>query len=254
MLTDELKTISGDSAGQIIEVASAIRGPKLYLPAKGAVDAVVATILLIVASPLIVAAMMLVRLTSRGPAIFSQLRLGRDGRAFTIYKIRTMYHDCERISGPQWATRDDPRVTPVGRFLRLTHLDELPQLWNVVRGEMSLVGPRPERPEFVVELDKAIPHYRSRMLVRPGMTGLAQVQLPPDADYDSVRRKLACDLYYIQRVGFLLDLKILCSTASYLLGIPFDVPRLLFRVPSGKPVEEAYRSLAETGAARVQPT
>jgi lipopolysaccharide/colanic/teichoic acid biosynthesis glycosyltransferase len=254
MLTEEVRCINGVEPGQAVGVASEVPGPRLYLRTKGGIDFVVAAGLLVLAMPLILIAMVLVRLTSRGPALYSQRRLGRDGRPFTIYKIRSMYQDCERLSGPQWSSQDDPRVTPVGRYLRLTHLDELPQLLNVLRGEMSLVGPRPERPEFVTELDKAIPHYRERMLVRPGLTGLAQVQLPPDTDLESVRRKLACDLYYIQRVSFLLDLKILCSTASYLGGISFNVPRLLFRVPSGQPVEDAYRQLVETGAARVQST
>lgn len=254
MITEEMNYICSDEFDWAVGVSSRARWSKLYLKIKSAIDFTAAAALLIIAMPLILAAMTLVRLTSRGPALYSQQRLGREGRPFTIYKIRSMYRDCERLSGPQWSSQDDPRVTPVGKYLRFTHLDELPQLWNVLRGEMSLVGPRPERPEFVVELDKAIPHYRERMLVRPGLTGLAQVQLPPDTDLESVRRKLACDLYYIQRIGLLLDLKILCSTASYLAGIPFDVPRLLFRIPSGQPVEDAYRQRVEAGAARVQPT
>ena len=106
------------------------------------------------------------------------MRLGKNGRPFRLHKIRTMRHDCEKATGPRWAVPGDPRITPLGRFLRQTHLDELPQLWNVLRGEMSLVGPRPERPEFVPDLEQAIPHYRDRLLVRPGVTGLAQVQLP----------------------------------------------------------------------------
>src|SRR5207248_4660391 len=141
-------------------------------------------------------AMLLVKLTSPGPMLYTQTRLGRRGRPFTIYKIRTMLHDCESLTGPQWSTPGDTRITRVGRWLRRTHIDELPQLWNVLRGDMSLVGPRPERPEFIPELENAIPFYRDRLLVRPGITGLAQVQLPPDTDMDSVRRQLAHDIYY----------------------------------------------------------
>ena len=155
------------------------------------------------AAPLILLAMALVKLTSRGPAIYRQVRAGLGGRPFTIYKIRTMAHDCEARTGPVWATADDPRVTPLGRFLRRSHLDELPQLWNVLRGEMSLVGPRPERPEFVAQLQRAIPDYRRRLQVPPGVTGLAQVQLPPDTDLAGVRRKLVYDLYYIRRMELL---------------------------------------------------
>ena len=132
----------------------------------------------------------------------------RDGRPFTLFKIRTMAHDCEKASGARWSTPGDPRITRVGAFLRKTHLDELPQLWNVLRGDMSLVGPRPERPEFTPLLEQVVPHYRDRLAVRPGVTGLAQVQLPADTDLDSVRRKLAYDLYYIRHLNGWLDLRL----------------------------------------------
>jgi lipopolysaccharide/colanic/teichoic acid biosynthesis glycosyltransferase len=197
-------------------------------------------LLLLLLAPIMLLAMLFVKLTSRGPVCYCQTRLGRQGRPFTIYKIRTMYHNCERVTGPRWATAGDPRVTPLGRLLRRTHVDELPQLWNVLRGDMSLVGPRPERPEFVPQLEQAIPDYRDRLLVRPGMTGLAQVQLPPDSDLASVRRKLAYDLYYIQHISFWLDLQIVLSTLCYLARIPFSVSRNLFRVPSGEKIEQAY--------------
>src|SRR5207253_4196733 len=142
------------------------------------------------------------------PVFYSQIRLGRGGKPFAIYKIRTMTHNCEKVSGAQWSTPGDARITPVGRFLRKTHLDELPQLWNVLRADMSLVGPRPERPEFVPKLEHALPRYRDRLAVRPGVSGLAQVQLPPDTDLASVRRKLAHDLFYVERMSFWLDLRI----------------------------------------------
>src|SRR5205814_291249 len=115
----------------------------------------------------------LVRITSRGPAFYTQTRLGLRGRTFTIYKLRSMYEYCENHSGPLWSSKDDPRVTPLGRFIRRTHIDELPQLWNILRGDMSLIGPRPERPEFLPKLETIVPRYRERLRVRPGVTGLA---------------------------------------------------------------------------------
>lgn len=214
-----------------------------YASWKRAVDLALSCILLVPAVPLMVLGMALVRLTSRGPALYSQVRLGLHGRRYRIYKIRSMTDRCESQSGPRWSTPGDPRVTAIGRFLRATHLDELPQLWNVIRGDMSLVGPRPERPEFVGELERLIPHYSARMLVRPGITGLAQVQLPPDSDLESVRRKVACDLYYLRSLSLSLDLRILLSTMIGVVGLPFVVSRKLLRVPSGEPIESAYQDL-----------
>jgi lipopolysaccharide/colanic/teichoic acid biosynthesis glycosyltransferase len=137
----------------------------------------------------------------------------------------------------------DPRITPLGRFLRRIHLDDLPQLWNVLRGEMSLVGPRPERPEFAAALGQAIHHYDDRMLVRPGVTGLAQVQLPPDTDLASVRRKLAYDLYYIRNISIWLDLRLMFCTGVCLLGVPFHVVCRLFGLPQVAQVERYYSAL-----------
>jgi lipopolysaccharide/colanic/teichoic acid biosynthesis glycosyltransferase len=190
-----------------------------YLTRKRPLDVALALVLLVLAAPLILLAWLLVKLTSSGPGFYRQTRLGRGGRPFTLYKIRTMRHDCERVSGPCWSGPGDPRVLGVGWFLRRTHLDELPQLWNVLRGDMSLVGPRPERPEFLPQLEQAVPHYRDRLLVRPGVTGLAQVLAPPDTDLDSVRRKLAYDRDYLRRLGFWLDLRLLVATACYLVGL-----------------------------------
>jgi lipopolysaccharide/colanic/teichoic acid biosynthesis glycosyltransferase len=218
--------------------------PTAYLFFKRAADFFLAFLILVLTAPLLALVSLLVKLTSRGPILYTQTRLGLRGQPFTIYKIRTMVNDCEKVSGPRWAAlKGDPRTTPVGRFLRRTHIDELPQLWNVLRGDMSLIGPRPERPEFVPQLEQVIPYYRERLLVRPGMTGLAQVQLPGDTDLASVRRKLAYDLYYIQRLGFLMDLKILLATAGYIAKIPLSVTRWLSRLPSGIPVELAYEGL-----------
>ena len=194
-------------------------------------DFVAAILLLVPSLPLIALSMALVKSTSRGPALYSQTRLGRAGRPFKIYKIRSMVIDSE-AAGPRWSTAGDPRVTPIGRLLRRSHLDELPQLWNILRGEMSLVGPRPERPEFVRQLELALPRYRERLAIKPGVTGLAQVQLPPDTDLSSVRRKLECDLRYIEILSPWLDLRIIACTAFGLLGIPHSASRELFRVPT----------------------
>jgi lipopolysaccharide/colanic/teichoic acid biosynthesis glycosyltransferase len=178
-------------------------------------------LLLLIVLPIIAIGVVLVWLTSRGSAIYRQKRIGRRGKEFTIYKIRSMRIDAEARTGAVWTTCSrDPRITPVGRFLRVTHLDELPQLWNVVRGEMALVGPRPERPEFTAHLSEAIPQYFDRLAVLPGITGLAQLNLPPDTDLSSVRRKLMLDLEYIERGSFLLDVGLIICTALTVLHLP----------------------------------
>jgi lipopolysaccharide/colanic/teichoic acid biosynthesis glycosyltransferase len=215
--------------------------------AKFAMDVSISAVLLILSAPVILLAALAVKLNSRGPVFYCQTRLGRGGRPYTIYKIRTMVHNCENKSGACWSTAGDPRITFVGRFLRRTHIDELPQLWNVLRGEMSLVGPRPERPEFVPQLAQAIAGYRERLLVRPGVTGLAQVQLPPDTDLNSVRRKLAFDLYYIQNASLLLDLRLILATAFHAAGVPFAVTGKLFFVPTGEQIERAYETAVAVG-------
>jgi lipopolysaccharide/colanic/teichoic acid biosynthesis glycosyltransferase len=222
-------------------------GSSWYSFVKIATDFALSLTLLVLAAPVLLLAVVLVKLTSRGPAFYSQTRLGRYGKPYRIYKIRSMYHNCERRAGPQWATARDPRITPVGRFLRATHLDELPQLWNVLRGDMSLVGPRPERPEIAAALDRAIPHYSGRLLVRPGLGGLAQVQLPPDTDLASVRLKLAYDLYYVQHISLWLDLRVALATGLYLLRVPFSVARRLLHIPTGEPVERPYQNWLRLG-------
>ncbi len=220
-------------------------GSRWYPPCKAALERVAALTLLVLSGPLILLLAVLVRLTSRGPAFYTQTRLGRRGVPFTIYKLRTMVNRCESLTGPRWSLPGDPRVTGLGRFLRASHLDELPQLLNVLRGDMSLIGPRPERPEFLPELEAACPHYRERLAVRPGVTGLAQVQLPADTSVDSVRRKLAYDLYYIRHLGPQLDLALLVCTALYALGLPFALTARLLRVPHGEPVEGTMGGAAE---------
>ena len=195
--------------------------------AKAAADFVIAVLMLVPALPLLVVCVALVRLTSRGPGIYTQQRVGRGGAVFTLYKIRTMYHDCEKLTGPTWCKPGDSRITPVGRVLRKLHLDELPQLFNVLKGEMSLVGPRPERPEIVKKLREQVVGYDRRHAVRPGITGFAQIHLPPDSCVRSVRNKLVYDLFYIRFRSWRMELFILCATALKALGLK----RLYYRAP-----------------------
>ncbi len=197
---------------------------------KAAVDFPLAAVLLLVLSPVILLALLAVKLTSRGPALYTQARVGRGGRVFTIYKVRTMYHECESLTGPRWSMPGDPRITPVGRLFRALHVDELPQLWNVLKGDMALVGPRPERPEICKQLRQVIPGYDKRHAVRPGITGFAQVHLPPDSNLRSVRNKVAYDRFYILRLGVRTELYVYACTALKLLGL-----RGLYRRPPRKP-------------------
>ncbi|HJZ58646.1 MAG TPA: sugar transferase [Gemmataceae bacterium] len=202
-------------------------------------DCAIAGPLLVISLPVMLTAMTLVKLTSRGPALYSQTRLGLNRRQFTLYKIRSMTHNCEAATGACWSGgRKDPRVTFIGRILRATHIDELPQLWNVLRGEMTLVGPRPERPEIVARIEPLIPGYAERLSMVPGLTGLAQVQLPPDVDLDSVRRKLRYDVYYGANQGFWLDIRLIVVTAGKVIGLLATV-RSLLRIPGPNRVESS---------------
>lgn len=179
------------------------------------VESFFALALLVLASPLILLGVALIKISSRGPAFYSQERVGRNGKIFSIYKLRTMAVDAERSTGPVLSCKADPRVTPVGTFLRMTHLDELPQLWNVVLGEMALVGPRPERPFFVNQFRREVPNYRLREQVKPGITGLAQVC----CGYNALAgEKLEFDLLYIQhRYSWTMNLLIFFYTAKKVL-------------------------------------
>lgn len=190
----------------------------VYCAVKLGAEWCVAVALLTCAAPLLVVLAAIVKLTSRGPALYAQTRLGRNGKKYRMFKLRTMLHNAELVTGPVWAAKDDPRVTRFGRFLRDTHLDELPQLWNVLCGHMGLIGPRPERPEIVARLERHLPNYRDRLVVRPGVTGLAQMVLPADSDLEGVRKKLAHDLYYVRRMCFLMDARIAACTTFYFLG------------------------------------
>ncbi len=179
----------------------------------------IGVVLLILAAPLIVVLVAIVRATSSGPGLYRQLRTGKGGCEFNMYKIRTMYQNAESVTGPTWCVKGDSRVTPVGKVFRLLHLDELPQLINVVRGEMDLIGPRPERPEFVAWLASEIPHYSERLRILPGVTGLAQINLPPDETTECVRKKLALDRQYIVDASLGMDLRILMCTLLRMIGI-----------------------------------
>lgn len=212
-----------------------------YPKVKPVLEWFLAALLLIPGLPLMLLSALAVKLTSRGPAFYLQVRLGKHGRPYTLIKIRTMRQDAELITGPQWSTPGDDRITPAGKFLRKTHLDELPQLFNVLRGEMSLVGPRPERPEIVPSLERAIPGYSQRLAVKPGVTGLAQVQLPADTDIASVRKKLSYDLYYVKKRGLWLDLRLIACTAFKVLGRSFETQRRCFALPQPEDVERISR-------------
>jgi sugar transferase (PEP-CTERM system associated) len=189
---------------------------RLIIWGRRTVSLLAAGLLFLFALPLLVLAALLVRLNSRGPVFYSQDRVGMNGRNFKMLKFRTMYIDAES-TGVRWAEKDDPRITRVGKYLRRFRIDELPQLINVLRGEMGVVGPRPERPEFVARLRTQIPYYDLRTLVPPGITGWAQIRYPYAASLEEAREKLQYDLYYVKHLSVLLDLVILFHTAKVVL-------------------------------------
>jgi len=228
-----------------IRAKSLTSGTLMALAAKRTFDMTGALVGLILALPIFVTVPILIKLESPGPAIFKQLRVGRNnrkrarrrynfilpiekrngdrrrensyGRPFTIYKFRTMREDAERFCGPIWATKNDPRITKVGKVLRLTRLDELPQLLNVLKGNMSLVGPRPERPHFIRQLAKEVDSYSKRLQTKPGITGLAQVSQGYDANLEDVDSKVKFDVTYIRNWSLWFDLKILAKTVVVML-------------------------------------
>lgn len=185
--------------------------------AKRALDIFVAIGILFAALPVMVLAAIAIRLDSRGSVLFSQERVGRHGKVFRLYKFRSMSQDAEAPGEAIWAAENDPRVTRVGKLFRKTRVDELPQLWNVLVGDMSLVGPRPERPEFVKQLLGVSPLYKERLVVRPGITGWAQIQAPYASSVAASIEKLRYDLYYIKNISVFLDLSILASTVRTVL-------------------------------------
>jgi len=180
--------------------------------AKRALDIVVSIVVLLGGAPLWLLIAIIIKLESKGPVFYLQERVGKDGRIFWMYKFRSMIEDAEKYTGPVWATEDDPRITKVGRVLRKLRLDEVPQFFNVLKGEMSLVGPRPERPYFVAQLMKIFPLYIKRLRVAPGITGWAQVKWGYDRSLEDVQEKLKYDLFYIENMSLRMDLKILLRT------------------------------------------
>jgi lipopolysaccharide/colanic/teichoic acid biosynthesis glycosyltransferase len=184
--------------------------------AKEVVDVVLGFLLLLAASTVLLLCAVLIKLSSRGPVFYVQARVGKGGKIFNMYKLRTMRADAETGTGAVWATKDDPRIIPGCRWMRHSHVDELPQLINVIKGDMSLVGPRPERPEILVELEKVYPHVRERLAVRPGITGLAQVRNGYDTSVGSFRWKLAADMEYIEKRQWNQELRILMATVPKL--------------------------------------
>lgn len=188
-----------------------------YSRTKRVLDVSGALVLAAACVPLLAPIAMVIEFTTRGPWLYTQWRVGQGGRRFRIYKLRTMTDCAEADTGPVWAAVGDPRVTPIGRLLRATHLDELPQVFNVLAGDMSFIGPRPERPAFVSEFRLLIPRYETRHVVRPGMTGLAQIRQGCDRSVGDVRRKVAHDLEYIRNLGWMSDLRIVAATVLLVL-------------------------------------
>jgi exopolysaccharide biosynthesis polyprenyl glycosylphosphotransferase len=189
------------------------RTKKYYFFFKQSFDTVFSLFLLLLLLPLLLMVIVLIKLDSKGPVFFVQERVGKDGKSFNIYKFRTMCLDAER-NGPQWANKNDSRITHIGYFLRKYRIDEIPQLLNVISGDMSIIGPRPERLYFIDQFEEELPHFRNRLLVKPGITGFAQT----NGGYDlSPKEKLELDLYYIEKCSFLFDLKIVMKSIPVIL-------------------------------------
>ncbi|MCD6165808.1 sugar transferase [bacterium] len=184
---------------------------------KRLVDLGVALIVLVGFLPVWILVAILIKIDSRGPIFYKQERVGRNGKIFTMLKFRSMVDKAEELTGPVWADEDDPRITRVGKLIRRLRIDEVPQLINVLKGDMSLIGPRPERPFFVEQLQKEIPYYNRRLRVRPGITGWAQIKHEYDRSLDDVRKKLQYDLFYLENMSLRMDLKILLNTIHVML-------------------------------------
>jgi sugar transferase (PEP-CTERM system associated) len=180
-------------------------------------DFIMSIILLVLLLPFLALVAIIIKSESKGPALFSQERVGENGVPFILYKFRSMRSDAEKLSGPVWAEEDDPRVTKVGKIMRKLRIDELPQLWNVFRGEMSFVGPRPERRFFIDQLLKSVPYYNERFSVKPGVTGWAQIKYPYGSTEKDALEKLKYDLYYIKNLSFAFDLTIIFHTVKIML-------------------------------------
>ncbi len=187
-----------------------------YFAVKFAVDRMITAGLMVVALPIMLVVSLAILVLEGRPVFYRQTRVGKNGHPFRIWKFRTMCHYAEQATGAVWSHSSDPRVTPIGRWLRVSHLDELPQFLNVLVGDMNLIGPRPERPEFVRELAVELPYYLDRLNVRPGITGLAQLNLEYDQSIDDVQSKVLLDLEYIRTTNFRRDAMILLATIPYI--------------------------------------
>jgi sugar transferase (PEP-CTERM system associated) len=197
--------------------ANGFRKPKIKQVSKRFLDIVLASLMLLILSPLMLLVAVLIKMDSKGPAIFSQERIGHHKRPYMIHKFRSMITDAEKHSGPVWAEDDDPRITRFGRYLRKLRIDEIPQLWNVLKGEMSFIGPRPEREYFVKELETIIPYYQLRFTVKPGISGWAQISYGYGASVEDAIEKLNYDLFYTKNMSFLLDMLIVFRTVKIVL-------------------------------------
>jgi len=203
-------TIIGFGAGFLALTTHLAR--RYFDVAKEVADIVLGFLAFVLCLPVLLVCAAIVKLSSSGPVLYRQQRVGKDGRPFKMYKLRTMYANAEAASGAVWAASGDPRVMPACRWMRGSHVDELPQLINVIRGDMSLVGPRPERPEILSQLEKTYPDVRRRLAVRPGITGLAQVRNGYDTTVEAFRAKLAADLEYIERRNWSAEFRIMAAT------------------------------------------
>lgn len=206
----EPTTLALFASGLLGMIISFVR--RTYAFAKRVFDLIASIIGIVVLSPLLVVTALLVKLTSKGPILYSQVRVGKKGRLFKMYKFRTMKVDAEKETGPVWAAQNDCRLTPIGRFLRKAHIDEIPQFINILKGEMSLIGPRPERPVFVERFKEEISGYARRLDVRPGITGLAQVWHRYDETVEDVKKKLKYDLLYVKKMCLWADFRIMMRT------------------------------------------
>jgi sugar transferase (PEP-CTERM system associated) len=223
---DHLASVYEDYTGKIavenlrpswLIFSEGFRKSRVVAAMKRVGDVLFAALFLLCAAPVMLAVAVGIKLASPGPVFYHQRRVGKDGRHFTIHKFRSMRTDAETATGAVWSTENDPRVTPIGRLLRRTRLDELPQLWNVLKGDMSVVGPRPERPEFVTDLTKLIPFYGQRHVVRPGLTGWAQVRHSYGSTVEDALQKLQYELFYIKHMSLAFDLFIILSTIKTVL-------------------------------------
>ena len=189
---------------------------RYFEAAKEVVDVILGFVAMVLTLPVWLFCAVLIKVSSRGPVFLVQKRVGKDGKVFGMFKFRTMYANAETVSGAVWAGREDPRIVPACRWMRRSHVDELPQILNVIKADMSLVGPRPERPEILVELEKVHPDVHKRLAVRPGITGLAQIRNGYDTSVDQFRQKLQADLEYIEKRKWLMELAIIARTLGKL--------------------------------------